>query len=89
MSVDLCNFLNLLPNTETQSVCPDIQVGNAELDHAYWGRPENMNMSRPAYNVTKSCSGSDVAGKTVSALASGYLVFRDICGGKYYESSIC
>lgn len=39
-------------------------------------------MARPSFKVDASCPGSDVAAKTVSALASGYLVYKDICGGK-------
>lgn len=27
------------------------QVGSFQLDHGYWGRPEEMNMSRPAYKI--------------------------------------
>ncbi len=27
------------------------QVGDFRLDHQYWGRPEEMNMSRPAYKI--------------------------------------
>jgi len=40
-----------------------------------------MNMDRPAYSVNTGCHGSDVAGDTVAAMASGYLVFKTICGG--------
>jgi hypothetical protein len=27
------------------------QVGRGDLDHAYWGRPEDMTMERPAYKI--------------------------------------
>lgn len=27
------------------------QVGEFTLDHTYWGRPEELNMSRPAYKI--------------------------------------
>ncbi|KAH3741080.1 hypothetical protein DPMN_047798 [Dreissena polymorpha] len=40
-----------------------------------------MHMGRPAYKVNTGCHGSDVAGNTVAAMASGYLIFKDICGG--------
>ena len=40
-------------------------------------------MERPSFKVDASCPGSDVAGKTVSALASGYLVYKDICAGRH------
>jgi len=58
-----------------------LKVGDGYADHGYWGRPENMNMARPAYKVNAGCHGSDVAGDTAAAMASGYLVFKDICGG--------
>ncbi|XP_045161141.2 endoglucanase E-4-like [Mercenaria mercenaria] len=64
-----------VPNENTLYV----QVGDLEKDHRYWGRAENMNMSRPVYKVTPSCAGSDVGGATVSSLAAGYLVFKDVC----------
>ena len=27
------------------------QVGDFNLDHTFWGRPEDLNMSRPAYKI--------------------------------------
>ncbi|XP_071161731.1 uncharacterized protein [Mytilus edulis] len=54
-----------------------VQVGNGEIDHGYWGRPEDMHMSRPAYKVTAGSPGSDVAGNTAAALAVGSLVYKD------------
>jgi len=33
------------------------QVGRADLDHAYWGRPEDMTMERPSYNINTSRPG--------------------------------
>jgi hypothetical protein len=27
------------------------QVGDFNLDHVFWGRPEDLNMSRPAYKI--------------------------------------
>ncbi|XP_076049348.1 endoglucanase A-like [Oratosquilla oratoria] len=53
------------------------QVGNGELDHAYWGRPEDMTMKRPAYKITKDKPGSDLAGETAAALAAASILFRD------------
>ncbi|XP_045162577.2 endoglucanase A-like [Mercenaria mercenaria] len=57
-----------------------VQVGDGYADHGFWGRPEDMHMGRPAYKVTTSCHGSDVAGDTAAAMAAGYLVFKDMCG---------
>jgi len=53
------------------------QVGNGELDHSYWGRPEDMTMARPGYRITSTAPGSDLAGETAAALAAGYLLFRE------------
>ncbi|XP_041377746.1 uncharacterized protein LOC121390094 [Gigantopelta aegis] len=52
------------------------QVGNATLDHDYWGRPEEMSMARPAFSVTTSSGGSDVSAETAAALAAGSIAFR-------------
>ncbi|CAC5421481.1 E3.2.1.4 [Mytilus coruscus] len=53
------------------------QVGDGDLDHAYWGRPEDMTMNRPAYYLDDTMSGADVTGGTASALAVGALVFSE------------
>lgn len=52
------------------------QVGNGQLDHSYWGRPEDMQMARPAYKITQSKPGSDLAGETAAALAAASLLFQ-------------
>ncbi|XP_052095523.1 endoglucanase A-like [Mytilus californianus] len=54
-----------------------VQVGDGHKDHSFWGRPEDMHMDRPAFKITAGSPGSDVAGTTVAALASGYIVFKD------------
>lgn len=33
------------------------QVGQGDLDHSYWGRPEDMTMSRPAFKIDTSKPG--------------------------------
>lgn len=33
------------------------QVGDFVLDHEFWGRPEELNMSRPAYKIDKDHPG--------------------------------
>ena len=52
------------------------QVGNGEIDHAYWGAPENMTMERPAYKIDAQHPGSDLAGESAAALASASIIFR-------------
>nr|AOV94252.1 cellulase [Antipaluria urichi] len=54
------------------------QVGNGELDHTYWGRPEDMTMERPAYQINASAPGSDLAGETAAALAAASIVFKTV-----------
>ena len=60
----------------------NIQVGNGGADHAYWGRAEDMTMDRPAYKLTTSKPGSDLAAETAAAMAAGYMVFRN--EGRFY-----
>ena len=58
------------------TVFHDDQVGNGGADHAYWGRAEDMTMNRPAYKLTTSKPGSDLAAETAAAMAAGYMVFK-------------
>ena len=57
-----------------------VQVGNVTLDHAVWGRPEELldNMPRPAFKITPSAPGADVAGNTAAALAAASMVFATV-----------
>ncbi|XP_021941322.1 endoglucanase 7-like, partial [Zootermopsis nevadensis] len=57
------------------------QVGQGDVDHAYWGRPEDMTMSRPAYKIDTSHPGSDLAGETAAALATASIVFTSVDSG--------
>jgi hypothetical protein len=52
------------------------QVGTGELDHAYWGKPENMKMARPAFKIDRQKPGSDLAGEAAAALAAASIIFR-------------
>ncbi|XP_067015190.1 endoglucanase E-4 [Anabrus simplex] len=52
------------------------QVGDFALDHKFWGRPEDLNMSRPAYKIDAQHPGSDLAGETAASLAAVSIVFR-------------
>lgn len=53
------------------------QVGNAELDHKWWGPSEVMQMERPAYKVDKDNPGSCVCADTAASLASAAILFKD------------
>ncbi|OWF45592.1 uncharacterized protein LOC110456820 [Mizuhopecten yessoensis] len=54
-----------------------VQVGDVDLDHHFWGRPEDMKMARPAYKITAEKPGSDVAGEFAAAMAASYIAFKD------------
>ena len=54
-----------------------VQVGDGDADHKWWGPAEVMTMDRPAYRVTPSCPGSDVAAETAAAMAAASIVFAD------------
>ena len=53
------------------------QIGHAKRDHEYWGRAEEMRMSRPTYIISPKNPGSDVVGESAAALAAGSLLFRE------------
>ncbi|XP_061163624.1 endoglucanase 4-like [Saccostrea echinata] len=54
-----------------------VQVGDGGQDHGFWGRPEDMTMSRPAFKITASRPGSDIAAEYAAAFAVSYLVFKE------------
>lgn len=58
---------------------PDIiyaQVGNPNLDHACWERPEDMDTPRSVYWIDASRPGSDLAGEIAAAFAASSLAFK-------------
>lgn len=52
------------------------QVGNVDIDHSQWTRPEELVGARPSFDLTPSAPGSDLLGETVAALASIAIVFQ-------------
>jgi endoglucanase len=54
------------------------QVGNGDEDHAWWGRPEDYPLHRPAYKLDTSNPGSDLAAESAAALASASIVFKGV-----------
>ncbi|KAJ6307899.1 hypothetical protein OIU76_017643 [Salix suchowensis] len=54
-----------------------VQVGDPNLDHQCWERPEDMDTPRNVYKVTTQNPGSDVAAETAAALAAASIVFKD------------
>ncbi|KAI9119119.1 hypothetical protein K1719_009794 [Acacia pycnantha] len=53
-----------------------IQVGDPEVDHNCWERPETMTEKRPLIQVNSSFPGSDIAAETSAALAAASLVYK-------------
>ncbi|GMI83251.1 cellulase 3, ARABIDOPSIS THALIANA GLYCOSYL HYDROLASE 9B3 [Hibiscus trionum] len=55
-----------------------VGVGDPNVDHKCWQRPEDMTTARTVYSVSPSNPGSDVAGETAAALAAASLVFQSV-----------
>ncbi|OMO84647.1 Glycoside hydrolase, family 9 [Corchorus olitorius] len=55
-----------------------IQVGDPEIDHKCWERPEKMSEERPLIQVNTTFPGTEVAAETAAAMASASLVFKQI-----------
>lgn len=53
-----------------------VQVGDPNMDHKCWERPEDMDTPRSVYKVSAQNPGSDVAAETAAALAAASIVFR-------------
>lgn len=51
-------------------------MGSYITDATYWERPEQMNVSRPAYVINATAPGSDLMGSTAAAMAASALVFN-------------
>ncbi|KAJ7952209.1 Endoglucanase [Quillaja saponaria] len=54
-----------------------VQVGDPNMDHHCWERPEDMDTPRNVYKISSQNPGSDVAAETAAALAASSLVFKD------------
>jgi len=52
-------------------------VGDPEIDHKCWERPETSTEKRPTIQVNTSYPGSDVASETAAAMAAASLVFKN------------
>ncbi|KAH8510641.1 hypothetical protein H0E87_008255 [Populus deltoides] len=53
-----------------------VQVGDPNVDHICWERPEDMDTPRIVYAVDAPSPASDVAGETAAALAASSMAFR-------------
>lgn len=54
-----------------------VQIGDPNMDHKCWERPEDMDTPRQVYKVSTQNPGSDVAAETAAALAAASIVFKD------------
>ena len=59
---------------EDRGFCACFQVGDGDLDHAYWGPAETMTMPRPSFKA----DGVEPEAEAAAAMASAYLIFKDI-----------
>ncbi len=53
------------------------QVGDGDIDHAYWESPELDTMDRPAYFLTADKPQTDYVASAAASLAINYLNFKD------------
>ncbi|PKI54749.1 hypothetical protein CRG98_024851 [Punica granatum] len=53
-----------------------VQVGDPNVDHNCWERPEDMDTARTVYAVDAPNPASDVAGETAAALAASSMAFQ-------------
>ena len=66
-------LMNCHPNKYTYHV----QVGDGYADHAYWGRPEEIDMDRPTFTLTTDKPGSEPTAEAAAALSTCYLIFKE------------
>lgn len=78
-----CTFLD--DNGEVVAHC--YQVGDGDIDHAYWNSPEVDKMARPAFFLTGDKPQTDYVASAAASLAINYLNFKDT-DEKYAEKSL-
>ena len=78
-----CTFLD--DNGEVVAHC--YQVGDGDIDHAYWNSPEVDQMARPAFFLTGDKPQTDYVASAAASLAINYLNFKDT-DEEYAEKSL-
>ncbi len=63
------------------------QVGDGDIDHAYWNSPEVDEMARPAFFLTAEKPQTDYVVSAAGSLAINYLNFKDT-DPEYAEKSL-
>ncbi|XP_077990256.1 endoglucanase 4-like [Glandiceps talaboti] len=70
-------------HTKKKEYC--YQVGDANVDHTYWQRPEDLTYEREAFCIKGKKKGSDVVSITAAALASCAVAFTEAGQGDLAE----
>lgn len=52
------------------------QVGDFDIDHRFWGRPEELNMTRPAYKIDINKPGIYITLRGIINIFRIFLFFR-------------
>ena len=65
-----------------------LQIGDGDVDHAYWGRPEDMTMPRPAFYTNSNAPGADLAAEAAAALAATSIAIRAFGDEDYANNCI-
>jgi endoglucanase len=68
-----CTFLN----SSGKAIAFCYQVGDGDIDHAYWQAPEKDTMFRRAWFATDALPSTDCVSATAASLAVNYLNFKD------------
>lgn len=68
-----CTFLD--DNGEVVAFC--YQVGDGDIDHAYWNAPEADEMFRRGWFATKELPSTDCVSAAAASLAVNYMNFKD------------
>ena len=63
-------------------------MGDGNVDHSSWGRPEDMTMARPAFAITTSSPGSELAGETAAAMAAASILFKTANPGAHFQLNV-
>lgn len=53
-------------------------MGDPDIDHKCWDRPEEMTEKRPVTKINKKTPGTEVAAETAAAMAAASMVFKTI-----------
>lgn len=51
-------------------------MGSRALELSHWLRPEDITYFRPAYKITKTSPGTELAAETSAALSATAIVFK-------------